>query len=304
MILTRMAHLFRCGLTVISPKLNTCVSYRVKFKKPLDLKNLRTFNEKILWLKLNRYQGNEFIKQCADKLLVRKYVKDAGCGEILPQLLGVYDDPTDIAWDELPNSFALKWNFGCGGNIICQDKISLDRQQAIRQLKKMKHVNAYLPYSEVQYKNVKKKLIVEEYINDGHGKLPLDYKVYCFNGKAHSVAVVLGRETGHSTLYYFDREWNFLRINYAGMRAPKGFTIPKPEGIEKVFEYAEKLSKPFPFVRADFYLVNGQVYFGELTFTPCGGMDQGMPASLDRLFGDMINLQKSEIKAIGEKCNA
>ena len=98
------------------------------------------------------------------------------------------------------------------------------------------------------------------------------------------------RDSGHAKYYFFDREWNLLRINKAGLNVPIGFTVPKPDGIDDVFGYAEKLSKPFKFVRADFYLVNGKVYFGELTFTPGGGMDFNRLPETDILFGKMLHL--------------
>ena len=121
-------------------------------------------------------------------------------------------------------------------------------------------------------------------------KAPLDYKVYCFNGVADCVMLCHGREKGKPKYFFFDREWNFLRINYDGMNAPPDFHLDKPEGIDKVFEYADKLCKPFPFVRADFYLIDGKVYFGELTFTPCGGLDNGVPESFDLLMGEKLKL--------------
>ena len=40
-----------------------------------------------------------------------------------------------------------------------------------------------------------------------------------------------------------------------------------------MIEYAKKLSKPFPLVRVDLYIVDNKVYFGELTFTPAAGLD-------------------------------
>lgn len=93
------------------------------------------------------------------------------------------------------------------------------------------------------------------------------------------------------TFYFFDRDWNLMRINRAGKAAPEGFTLPKPDGIDEVFHCAEVLSKPFPFVRADFYLEKGRVYFGELTFTPSGGFDKSRLPETDRMFGEMVKLQ-------------
>lgn len=293
-----VAQIFRSILTLISPEMNTRICYRVKFKRSINLDSPTTFNEKILWLKLNEYNGNSLIKKCADKYEVREYIKEKDCQDILNPLLAVYENPEQIEWDRLPDAFVLKWNFGCGLNIVCRDKSKLDIISTIKELKKMKKVNAYLPYSEIQYKNVKKKLLVEQYLCDGSGELPTDYKVYCFNGKADCVMLCIGREKGEPILYYFDRNWNFLRINKAGFSAPEGFTLQKPEGIDEMFAYADKLCEPFAFVRADFYIVNGKVYFGELTFTPCGGLDFGMPNSLDNLFGRKLVLPINKVSEV------
>ena len=119
----------------------------------------------------------------------------------------------------------------------------------------------------------------------------MDYKFYCFNGVAKYVLCCIGREEGQKpAFYFFDRDWQLQRLNRQGQAAPEGFTIPKPEGMDQLFEYAEKLSKPFPFVRADFYLERGQAYFGELTFTPGGGFDYGRLPESDLLFGSMVQL--------------
>ena len=285
-----LAHYFRCGLTLISPELNTKVVYRAKFGKKLDLEHPQTLNEKILWMKFHDYKDNDLVKQCADKYRVREYIKEKGCGEILVPLIAAYDSAEDIRWDELPDSFALKWNFGSGLNVICHDKSKLDIPETTRKMRKWGRKRAYLPYAEMQYKGVPKKIIVEECLSDGTGELPSDYKVYCFHGKPHCVMLCTERQQGHAKYYFFDREWNLLRINKAGKNAPEGFALPKPEGIDKMFDYAEILSQPFKFVRADFYLVGGKVYFGELTFTPGGGMDFNRLPETDIAFGNMVQL--------------
>lgn len=290
----RFSKLFKSTLTRISPKLNTRVVYFFKFKKFLNLKNPRTLDEKIQWLKFNDYLDNTQVRDCADKYLVRDYVTKNGCGEILNTLYGVYDDVSEIPWNMLPNEFVLKWNFGCGQNLICRDKSKLNIEDTKNKLQEWYkiHDTFYLPYSEMQYRGIKPKIVCERLINGDDGKLPIDYKFYCFNGHAHCVLACVGRDNeGHGAKYYFfDRKWNLLRYNKTGKLAPEGFTLPKPEGIDKLFNYADKLSKPFPFVRADFYLENSKAIFGELTFTPCGGFDTGRLPETQLLFGDMVKL--------------
>lgn len=285
---------FRAALTLISPVLNTRVCYRVKFKRKINLNDPKTFNEKLSWMKLYYYPKHPIFRQCADKYAVREYIKEQGCEELLVPLIAAYDRVEDIDWDALPNAFAMKWNFGCGHNIICPDKSELEKEVVFRQMRKWEKERQYLYYAELHGIGMSHKIIVEQYLKPASGTVPDDYKVFCFQGKAHSVMLCHGREYGVPSYYFFDREWNLLRINRDGMAAPADFTIPKPAGISELFDYAEKLSKPFPFVRADFYLLNGKPYFGELTFTPSGGMDSNMPYAMDLLLGEQLHLPDGE----------
>ena len=283
---------FKSMLTLLSPRLNTEVVYYFKFGKRINLKKQQTLDEKIQWLKLNTYYKNQLVTQCADKYAVRAYVEQCGCGEILNELYGVYDKVEDIPWGSLPKQFVIKWNFGCGQNLICFDKDKLDVDLAKRKLKRWykEHSIFYLPYSEMQYKGIPPRLVCEKLIETEDGELPVDYKLYCFNGKADCVLVCTNRQSGHPDYYFFDREWKLKRYNKKGKAAPTNFTLPKPVNLELLFDYADKLSKPFPFVRADFYLEKGKVTFGELTFTPCGGFDVNRLPETQLLFGNMVRL--------------
>ncbi len=283
---------FRYLLTTISPKLSVKFWFRHYFKRPLDLKNPQTLDEKIQWMKLYYYKGNELVKQCADKYAVREYVRNCGLEEILNELYGVYDSVDEINWEQLPDKFVLKWNFGCGGNVVCADKKKLDISKAVKELKRFGKIRFHLLAAEPQYNIEHKRILCERFIESDYGGLPEDYKFYCFNGEAKFVLCCIGRgEKQKPSFYFFDRQWQLLRYNKMGKDAPEGFTIPKPEGIDKLFDYAERLSKPFPFVRVDFYLEHGEAYFGELTFTPSGGFDTGRLPESDRLFGSMVKLK-------------
>jgi len=280
-------------LTLLSPKLNTKVRYRHIFGKKLDLENPVTLNEKILWLKLNRYMKDPLVIQCADKYAVREYIEQCGCGEILNKRIGAWDRAEDIPWEKLPSKFVLKWNFGAGMNIICSDKSKLDKAETIKRLKKWGKSKYWLPHSEMQYKYAPKKIVCEEYLNDGRGLLPQDYKVYCFHGKAKYVMLCIGREYGCPKFYYFDRDMKFTRLSADALDVSEELTIPNPECVERVFQYAEKLSEPFPFVRADFFVVEDRIYFGELTFSPSAGLDGARLPETDLLLGSLLNLENT-----------
>lgn len=283
---------FRYILTLISPRLSVKFWFRFYFKRSLDLKNPRTLDEKIQWMKLNYYRGNDLVKRCADKYLVRDYVKGCGLEHILNDLYTSYNSVDEIDWEKLPEKFVLKWNFGCGGNVVCPDKKKLNILKAKQELKRFGKIHFHLLAAEPQYDVFQKKILCERFIEPEHGGLPEDYKFYCFNGEAKFVLCCIGRgEKQKPSFYFFNRDWQLLRYNRMGKEAPEGFTIPKPVGMDELFDYAEKLSKPFPFVRADFYLEHGKAYFGELTFTPGGGFDTGRLPESDKLFGDLLMLK-------------
>ena len=280
-------------ITCLSPRLSIYISYFFYFKRLIPLgnpKKLKTIDEKIQWLKLHDYKNDPIYTECADKYLVRDYIVKQGCEEILNGLIGVYNSADEIPWDNLPNKFVLKWNFGNGFNIVCPDKNNLDIEASMKQLNVWGKIKSHLIHAESQYKNIPKKIICEKYLEPKKGKLPDDYKIYCFDGKPLYMFVCVGRELGKPKFYFFDRSWKLQRINKDSINAPKDFSLPKPEGIDDMFEYAEKLSRPFKFVRADFYLVDGKVYFGELTFTPGGGFDIARLPQTQILLGNLLKL--------------
>lgn len=286
-----------CTLYNISPKLLLKVrflSYYKYYHKFLSFKKPITLDEKIQWMKLNYYKDNPLISQCADKYAVREYVKKMNCEDILIDLYGIYDNAKEIPWDKLPNKFVIKWNCGCGQNLICTDKSKLNIEETIKKLDKWKK-DARVMYkygAEMQYKPIVPKLIVEKFIETENGLAPVDYKLYCFHGEPYCLLTCTGRESGIPKFYFVDKNWKLMRLNKAGKEAPEGFAPKKPEGYEQLFDYARRLSKPFPFVRADFYLEQGKIIFGELTFTPCNGFDYNRLYSTNEMFGKMLNLDE------------
>lgn len=288
---------FRSTLTLISPKLNTAVTYRVKFGRKLNLLNPRTINEKVLWLKFNTYWNNETIKQCADKLRVRDYLEQHGYGYLLNDLIGAYDDVDLIDFSKLPNQFALKLNVGCACNIIVKDKTKLDIEATKKTMRKWLKANYWLGWSEMQYKDVKPCILVEKYLGGDDGSLPVDYKFYCMNGKATSVMVCEDRDGIHHPKFFFmDKNWNKLPYTTEVFDYPD-FVIEKPQNMDEAFAIAEMLAKEFPFVRVDLYIVKNRIYFGELTFTPAAGMDTdfkfkapGAEKDTDTILGELLEL--------------
>lgn len=255
-----------------SPEFCAKAHYFIKFKKKLNLRNPSTFNEKIQWLKFNEF-SNDIYTLCADKYKVREYVSSKGCGEILNELYGVYDNPQSIDYDALPDKFALKCNHGAGYNIICDDKSSLDIEKTNKQLHYWLKQDFSTLFIEPQYKKIERKILCEKFIENERGGFPDDYKFYCFNGKPYAVMVCKEREKGTPKFYYFDMNWSPLPFEDTIELINNNDYPEMPDGFKKMREYATKLASDFKFVRADFYLLNSNVIFGELTFTPSAGLD-------------------------------
>lgn len=282
-------------LTIISPKLNTKVHYKRVFGKRLDLNNPTTLNEKILWLKLNTYYKNPLVTQCADKYAVRRYVTRCGCPEILNEIYGVYESVEEINWNHLPRQFVIKSNYGWGHNIVCRDKKVLNIDKEKRRIEKWGKSHFHLLYSEMQYADIKRNIIVERLLGNAQGQLD-DYKLYCFSGKPLYAMVCVGRGQGHPKFYYVDKDGQLMReMSRDGLETAEGFMYEKPKGWHLLFHYAEILSKPFPFVRTDFYLVDENVYFGELTFTPSAGLDDTRLAHTDLVLGKEVDLSMQQL---------
>lgn len=128
-----------------------------------------------------------------------------------------------------------------------------------------------------------------------HTKALVDYKFFCFDGFAESVMVCTERETGQPKYYFFDKNWELKKYNIRGKEAPKGFTLPKPECIDEMFNIAEKLSKDLPYVRVDLYCIDNLIYFGEMTFFPDSGFDANLLKETDTYWGGLVNLPEKRI---------
>ena len=280
-------------LARISPMICTKAMYYARFKKTLDLNNPKTLNEKILWLKFNTYKNNEVIRICADKYRVRDYLTQNGFGEYLIPLLAVYDEHQTIHWEDLPNEFVLKLNVGSGMNLIVNNKNDMDFPKVEAMVHSWMKYDFWTKRAEMQYKNVKPYILIEKSICE-NGIRPIDYKFYCMNGKADSVMVCKERDGKHHPKFFFlDKEWNLLPYTEEAILYPNE-RIEKPKAISEAFALAEKLSKKFPFVRVDLYIVGERIYFGELTFTPAAGLDT------DFKFVSPINNKTTDL-VLGEK---
>lgn len=272
--------------------------YEARIGKPLNLQHPVTFNEKLQWLKLNhrKQEYTALVDKCEAKIKVAEMI---GNQYIIPTL-GVWERFEDINFDTLPDQFVLKCTHDCGGLVICRDKSQLNFAQAKDKINKSLQTNYYYSGREWPYKHVKPRIIAEQYMYEGTDasskKALLDYKFFCFNGRVDSVMVCTERETGSPKFYFFDEKWNLKRYNKRGKEAPKNFTLPKPDGMDQMFELASRLSEGIPYVRVDLYNINGAIYFGEMTFYPESGFDENILPESDEYWGDMIVLPAKKEK--------
>jgi len=277
-------------ISMCSPVLATHILYFEKFHKILNLKEPLTLNEKIMWLKLNEYNDNPLITMCADKYKVRDYVIEKHHENLLNGLYYVWDNPSQIDWEILPDQFVLKCNHGCGYNIICSDKTTLNKNAVINQIKKWYEEDFWKKKAELNYKYIEKKIICEKYLENADHTPIEDYKVYCFHGKALYI-LVCDNAAQERKFYFYDSQWNFKRINPDSIKAKEVPSFEKPACLREMLQAAEALSEPFPFVRVDFYIVNDKPIFGELTFTPAAGLDANRLKETDIMFGDLVELK-------------
>lgn len=273
------------ALYATSPVLASKYLYRGATGKKLNLRHPQDFNEKLQWLKL--YWRNPLVAKCTDKYEVREYAATCGCKEILNQLYGAYEHPSEINWGKLPNRFALKCTHGCGCNIICDDKDKLDKDQTLAQLNEWLKRRYDRIAAEIHYAQIKPRIICEQYLETNAGFLPNDYKVYCFNGKPELVLVCTDRSSDLK-LTWVDLNWQRMNIgteNFWRAELPR-----KPDCLEAMIYYAKKLANPFPFVRVDFYDYNGRPMFGEMTFTPAACMARYYNETGLQRLGEMLQL--------------
>lgn len=260
--------------------------FRLKMGKRLDLSNPQTFCEKLQWLKL--YNRKPEYTQMVDKYEAKKYVANLIGEEYIIPTLGVWDKFEDIDFDKLPNQFVLKTTHGGGGVgvVICKDKSSFDIEDARRKLNKSLKQSIYKTLREWPYKNVKPRIIAEEYITNG-GDYINDYKFFCFNGKPKAILVASGRYVEPETCFdYFDMEFNHLPFEQGGPNYNKH--IEKPRLFEEMKEVAARLSEGLAHARIDLYDVDGTVKFGEITFFDSSGMAEFNPEEWDYTFGSWI----------------
>ena len=260
------------------------LNYFAHFGRKPDLKNPKTFNEKLQWLKL--YDRKPEYTAMVDKYEAKRYVAERIGEEYIIPTYGVWDSVEEIDFDALPDKFVLKCTHDCGGLVICRDKASLDIPAAKKKLAKSLAFDYYKWGREWPYKDVPRRIIAERFM----GNDLKDYKLFCFNGRPEITLVCSDRFTDTGLCEdFFDRDWNRLdlrRPKHGNSLAP----IEKPVKFAQMQALAAELSRDMPFLRVDFYEIGGCLYFGEMTFFPASGFEGFEPREWDSKLGNMVTL--------------
>lgn len=286
-----LKEIYRSVLRILPTKPALYLIYFRGYKKILNLKNPHYYGEKIQWLKL--HGGLEKLGNFVDKYEVRKYIAETIGEEYLIPIIGVYDTVDEINFDALPEKFVLKCTNGSQSVLVCTDKANLDVSFAKKEMQKWLDDDFYRMKKEPQYRYVKNRIMIEQYMEDDSGGLR-DYKFYCFNGEPLWYAIFTGRFSD-KTVDTYTIDGTFLpdcKNGGKNVRTSKD-PLPKLSNLDDFVILCKKLAAPFSCVRVDFYIVNGQIYFGELTFTDGAGSEPILPLKkYDVAFADKIPLTK------------
>ena len=275
------------------------IRYFARFKKRLNLDDPQTLNEKILFLCLKT--DTTLWTRCSDKYAVRSFVEEKGLKDILIPLIGVWDKATEIDFEKLPEEFVLKGTHGSGDILIVTDKTKIDWSKTVKMFEKDLSKRYGALESGLHYMRIVPRMIAEELIQNDEESQKIsssliDYKIWCFNGKCHYIWACANRDEHATEVMTYDCEWNAhpeYSIFYSGYK--HGEILPKPKNLERMIEVAEKLSEDFPCVRVDLYNVGGKIYFGELTFTSYGGLQDFYTDEFQKIAGSQIDLSKVKV---------
>lgn len=282
-----ISKIIRCIKSCFPPLFIGNLVFYKNYGRWINKKNPVYLDEKLLILRGSVYYKNKLITKCVDKYEVRKYVEKVVGEGILNQIYGVFLNANEINWDIFPVSFVVKCNHGSGYNIIVKDKNKFNYSDAIKKLNYWMKEDFGIISSELQYKNIPRKIIVEKYIPSVDSSVPIDYKFFCSKGNVICCLVVLGRDKEEKRIYV-DKDFNDLKFvdEYRGT----DYKRFKPKSYSQMIDVASSLSKDFPFVRVDLYDLQGSILFGELTFTPHGCIHKYLPIEAQKWIGSFIQL--------------
>jgi hypothetical protein len=269
-------------------------SFRETFGREIDLKNPKTLNEKMQWLKL--YEHKDFHTLCADKYAARDYIGKEFGEEYLVPLLYQTKDYRDITPEIIPNCHCIiKTNHGCGDHLIVRDnKDAIDFPRLRENLRYQLNSDYYYRTREWQYHNIERRIIIEKLLETKEGKIPNDYKLHFINGEFQFIYISYDR-AGVNDRCIYDKDWNRMPFMWIGEKSYKQSLnktdVPRPSTFDKMLEFGTKIAQNFKLVRVDFYDVDGKLYFGEITLHHGSGTDKFFPEKYDYIYGEKLILK-------------
>lgn len=268
-------------------KLYISTFYRLHFHRKLNWKNPTAFSEKMNWCKFN--DRRDLYTTLADKYAVKQYVAEKIGSKYVVENYGLFDKWDDIDFDALPDQFVIKGTHDSGGAFVCRSKATFDFEASRRQVEKNLATNYYYQMREWPYKNIRPRILVDRYLDDHTGNELRDYKFWCFSGNpTYMYCTIKGKNIFEN---FYDMDFNPVMIDHGFPRHQPEFE--RPANFEMMKQLAATLSKGIPFVRVDFFDVDGKVYFGEFTFYDWGGLRPFGSYEMDLKLGALLQLPVS-----------
>ena len=235
--------------------------FRERMGYKLNLKNPRTFNEKLQWLKL--YDRKPIYTTMVDKDSVKKYVASVIGEKYIIPTLGIWDKFEDIDFAGLPNQFVLKCTHDSGGLIIVQDKDKFDRVAASEQLNKCLKMDYYLLAREWPYKNVKPRIIAEKYLTNEAAYKGKNFAEIGFDKDIQ--ATELNYETFIRKESVLTKCFKDQLDDIYQSRSNLPNKADKKEVLCKMSSFVRGLSEGSAIQQIDFYDIEGRLFLGDLT---------------------------------------
>lgn len=269
-----------------SPKFASKLLFWKKFKHNINLENPQTFNEKLMWLKL--YEDLEYKAKLSDKVEMRNYITTLGLEQLLVPMIDIVDYVEDIIFEQLPRRFVLKCTHGPEFTIICTDKRQLDYPKTRQQLAQWMAIDYSLINAEIQYANIKPQIIIEHFIGPANNEMPITYKIHCFHGAAKIIELAVKGKNSKEQSMMLTPDWqdtHYMKVPFTCDAAQY-----KPQQLEELLALAQKISKTSTYMRVDFSIVEGEIYFDELLFTPAACLNDAIHEQANQLLGQWLNL--------------
>ena len=176
-----------------------------------------------------------------------------------------------IDFDKLPDSFVLKCNHGSKWHYIIKNKNEYLKNERLFDITK-KQMTGWLEQDycfwngfEMNYHNIKPKILIEPLMRDEINTEPVKINVYCFNGKPeifikffenNKMSIWNGKFEQLENIFNFSEENTKMKFD---------------DLINQTFVLSKQLAEKFNIVRIDWMLFKNKLYFVEMTFTPYSG---------------------------------